>query len=98
TTRRRAMRFTTLSAAAAVALVAPLLAACSTSGGEQGGTTVTFWHAFNADSQEVAVLEDTLIPQFEEQHPDITIEQVSVPYDELHQKLVTAVAGGTLPD
>lgn len=92
------MRFTTLSAAVAVALVAPLLAACSTSGGDQGGTTVTFWHAFNADSQEVAVLEDTLIPQFEEQHPDITVEQVSVPYDELHQKLVTAVAGGTLPD
>ena len=36
--------------------------------------------------------------RFEELHPDVDVEALAVPYDELHQKLVTAVAGGTLPD
>jgi multiple sugar transport system substrate-binding protein len=92
------MRITKLGAAAvAVVLTTVSLGACSAAS-DDGPVTISFWHAFNADSSEVTVLEDTLIPAFEEAHPDITVEQVAVPYDELHQKLITAVAGGTLPD
>src|SRR5699024_10006095 len=32
------------------------------------------------------------------EYPDVTVESVPVPYDDLHQKLVTATAGDTLPD
>lgn len=59
---------------------------------------VTFWHAYSADSPEVATLQDTIIPGFEALHPDVTVKEVAVPYDDLHQKLVTAVAGDQLPD
>jgi len=85
------------------------LAACGSGGGTTEQTpvatagaqisgTVTFWHAYSADSQEVKTLDEVLIPQFESDHPGVTVEAVPVPYDELHQKLVTAVAGDTLPD
>jgi len=60
--------------------------------------TIEFWHAFNAESSEVQVLEDQLIPQFEAEHPGVTVKAVSVPYGDLRQKLVTAVAGDQLPD
>jgi multiple sugar transport system substrate-binding protein len=60
--------------------------------------TIEFWHAFNAESSEVQVLEETLIPQFEAENPGIQVEAVSIPYADLRQKLVTAVAGDQLPD
>ncbi len=59
---------------------------------------ISFWHSFNADSQEVATLNDVLIPEFEKQNPGITVESVAVPYADLHQKLITAAAGDQLPD
>jgi multiple sugar transport system substrate-binding protein len=70
--------------------------------GEPGATdiagTVTFWHAYSADSPEVATLDDVIIPAFEEKFPDVDVKSVPVPYDELHKKLITAVAGDQLPD
>ncbi|MCR6711407.1 MAG: extracellular solute-binding protein [Demequina sp.] len=90
---------------AALAAATLLVTACSSTPDESGSSSapstpveITFWHAYNADSQEVALLEDTLIPEFEAAHKDIKVKQVAVPYDDLHQKLVTAVAGGELPD
>jgi multiple sugar transport system substrate-binding protein len=61
-------------------------------------TTITFWHAYSSDSPEVKQLSTVLIPQFEKSHPNIRVQQVAIPYDSLHQKLLTATAGGTLPD
>ena len=70
--------------------------------GEPGATdisgTVTFWHAYSVDSTEVKTLRDVIIPKFNETYPDVVVEDVAVPWDELHQKLVTAVAGDVLPD
>lgn len=70
--------------------------------GEPGETgisgTVTFWHAYSVDSTEVKTLRDVIIPKFNETFPDVVVEDVAVPWDELHQKLVTAVAGDVLPD
>ncbi|MBI4899915.1 MAG: extracellular solute-binding protein [Actinobacteria bacterium] len=60
--------------------------------------SVTFWHAYSADSPELSTLEKVLIPKFESLHPGVTVKSVPVPYDSLHQKLVTAAAGEQLPD
>jgi multiple sugar transport system substrate-binding protein len=98
-----------LAPLAALGVAALALGGC-TAGGETGSSgigqpgatdisgTVTFWHAFSTDSTEVATLEDVLIPAFEDRFPDVDVKAVAVPYDELHQKLITAVAGDQLPD
>jgi multiple sugar transport system substrate-binding protein len=62
-----------------------------------GPVTITFWHAYNADT-ETPFLEKTIIPAFESAHPDIKVQAVNIPYDQFHQKLLTAIAGGTAPD
>lgn len=59
--------------------------------------TVTYWHAYNEEGAESQTLNETVIPKFEEEHPNITIDAVAFPYDDLHQKLITATAGNTLP-
>ena len=64
----------------------------------QKTTTITFWDAYSSDGPEVKRLEKVLIPTFEKEHPGIVVKDVTIPYDSLHQKLVTAVAGGQLPD
>lgn len=66
--------------------------------GAQKTTTISFWNAYSSDGPEVARLNKVLIPFFEKTHPGIKVQDVPVPYDNLHQKLVTAVAGGQLPD
>lgn len=58
--------------------------------------TITFWHAYS--EAEMNMLEDTLIPQFEAAHPNVTVESVQVPYDEFRRKLLTSIAGGSAPD
>ena len=97
-----------IAAAAFAAISAIGLVGCSSSGGKTSsdlGTpgaklsgTVTFWDAYSSDSPEVQTLEKTIIPAFEKLHPGVTVKDVVVPYDDLHQKLVTAVAGDQLPD
>lgn len=62
-----------------------------------GPVTITFWHGYNADT-ETPFLENTVIPAFEATHPNIKVEDVNIPYDQFHQKLLTAIAGGTAPD
>jgi multiple sugar transport system substrate-binding protein len=88
----------------AIAGVAALgLAACS--GGAASGAkadpntkvNITYWHAYSADSPEVKTLEGVVIPAFQKLHPNITVKDVAFPYDQLHQKLLTSTAGGTLP-
>jgi multiple sugar transport system substrate-binding protein len=61
-----------------------------------GPVTITFWHGYNP--VETEFLEETVIPGFEDAYPDITVETLSVPYDDFRRKLVTALAGGTPPD
>lgn len=89
--------------AVAVSLGIVAAAAGSTSSGplatsRAAKTTVTFWHAYSSDSPEVKTIDTVLIPKFERAHPSIEVKAVAIPYDSLHQKLLTATAGGTLPD
>lgn len=106
------MKKARIVAAAAVAVAALGVSGCAASGSSTSGDansigtpgdtsisgTVTFWHAYSADSPEVDTLEKTIIPAFEKKFPKVTVKDVAVPYDDLHQKLVTAVAGDQLPD
>lgn len=98
----------TLMAACGAALV---LAGCGTGGGGAANQEteeldsdakvegeITFWHAYGEGGPEVETLEDVVIPAFEEEHPGVKVKPVTVQYDQLHQKLVTAAAGDALPD
>ena len=60
--------------------------------------TITFWHTYNTDGAEDKQLTGVVIPAFERLCPNITVDAVVMPYDGLHDTLVTAVAGGGLPD
>ena len=66
--------------------------------GAKKTTTITFWDAYSTGGAEVQHLEKIVIPAFEKTHPGIIVKDTTIPYDSLHQKLVTAVAGGQLPD
>jgi len=103
------MKYRKSGGAVIAAVAAVALAACSSSspqvtqptvsaGAQELTGTVTYWHAYSADSPEVATLEGTIIPAFEKLHPGVTVKDVPIPYDELHQKLITAAAGEQLPD
>lgn len=97
------MKSRTLVIAASAAIAALALAGCSSTGSNTTSTkalsgTVTFWNAYSSDSPEVKTIDDTIIPAFEKLHPKVTVKDVEIPYDSLHQKLVTAVAGDQLPD
>lgn len=59
---------------------------------------ITFWHTYNEESTESSTLNDVLIPLFEADHPGITVEAVSVPYDTFRTKLLAAIAAGSPPD
>jgi multiple sugar transport system substrate-binding protein len=58
--------------------------------------TLTVWHYFSVDSQ-VQVLED-LGALFNETHPDVQVDWVFVPYDQLPNKVVSSAVAGTGPD
>ncbi len=60
--------------------------------------TIEFWHTYNEVSPENEMLVTTLIPMFEEMHPNIKVESVPFPYDEFRQTMLTALAGGEGPD
>jgi multiple sugar transport system substrate-binding protein len=58
--------------------------------------TLTVWHYFSVD-QQVQLLED-LGALFNEAHPDVTVEWVFVPYDQLPTRVIAAAGAGTGPD
>ncbi len=62
--------------------------------------TLTFWGTYGngGNKSQTDVLDKTLIPLFEKQHPNVTVKYVDIPYDSLKQKLTTSAAGGELPD
>lgn len=60
--------------------------------------TITFWHSYNENSPENQMLVETLIPIFEEAHPDIKVQPLSVPWEDFRRKLFTSISGGVAPD
>ncbi|MFK2878292.1 sugar ABC transporter substrate-binding protein [Rhodanobacter hydrolyticus] len=57
------------------------------------GDTLVFW-TFGPEGEAVA----SLLPDFERTHPGIHVEVQQLPLSAAHQKLLTAIAGGTTPD
>lgn len=57
--------------------------------------TITIWHAWSG--AELDVLNEA-ITMYKEKHPEITIEQLQVPFDQLQNKYQTEAAGGGGPD
>lgn len=95
-TKKRGGLYAAVTALAASAILGTSFVAPSIANADP--VTVTFWHAYSDDSPEVKTITGLLIPRFEAEHPDIIVKQVAIPYDSLHQKLLTAAAGGDLPD
>jgi multiple sugar transport system substrate-binding protein len=63
----------------------------------EGPVTITFWHGYNADV-EAKYLDETIIPAFEAEHPNVKVQSVIMPYDQFRRKLLIALSGGTAPD
>jgi len=97
-TRRRVLATAALAIATSMALAACGDNAKPTDSNAPLSGSITFWHAYSADSQEVKTLDTVIIPAFKAKHPGVDVKQVAVPYDQLHQKLLTAAAGSDLPD
>ncbi len=72
-------------------LAAGPLAACSRGGGD--GTVLKFW----AMGREGEVVQ-ALMPAFERANPGVTVQVQQLPWSAAHAKLLTAFAGGSLPD
>jgi len=93
-----------IAATAVAASLALVATGCAATGGDEGSSdepvTITFWGSYGngGNSAQQDVLNDTLIPAFEAEHPNITVQYVDVPYDDLLQKLTTSAAGDELPD
>ena len=94
----RHLRFVVATATIVVGGI--VLAGCSGQSGTSEDITLTFWGTYGngGNSAQTEVLQNELIPAFEEAHPGITVEYVDMPYDGLKQKLTTSAAGGELPD
>lgn len=96
-----AMRHTRFaSAGALVAVGGIILAGCSSANAPAEDITLTFWGTYGngGNSAQTEVLENELIPAFEEANPGVSVNYVDMPYDGLKQKLTTSAAGGELPD
>jgi ABC-type glycerol-3-phosphate transport system substrate-binding protein len=59
---------------------------------------VVYWTAYNTVSPEFKTLTEVVIPAFQKEHPNVTIDAQAIPYDELRKKLLAAIAGGETPD
>jgi len=56
-------------------------------------TTVEFW-AMGQEGEQVRAL----LPEFERLHPGIRVRVQQIPWSAAHEKLLTAYAGGSMPD
>ncbi len=72
--------------------------AASTDASSNLSGKVVFWTTYNTVSPEFETLQNVVIPNFQKQHPNVTVEAQALPYDETRQKLLASVAGGEAPD
>jgi multiple sugar transport system substrate-binding protein len=75
------------------ALALLLAAACAREAEPGARTTVGFW-ALGREGELVR----ELVPEFERRNPDLRVRVQQIPWSAGHEKLLTAFAGGALPD
>lgn len=73
-------------------IAAALTAGCQVHGDEDA-RTLTFW-TVGREGEAVA----QLLPAFEREHPGLHVKLQQLPLSAAHQKLLTAIAGGSTPD
>ena len=73
-------------------------AAAPTAAPAAAASTITYWTAYNTVSPEFKTLTEVVIPAFQKEHPNITVNAQAIAYDELRKKLLAAIAGGETPD
>jgi len=90
---------------AALLLVITALTGCSSStssssGGKDSGDKIklTILTPTAPGKEKEWFFKNVVKPEFEKQNPNVTIEVISVPWDNFDSKLSTLVAGGTPPD
>ncbi len=91
---------TVVSLLLVVALISVVFAGCGTKEPAQKPEqaepiTITIWHAWSGS--ELDVLKDA-ISKYTEKYPNVTINQLQVPFDQLKNKFQTAAASGEGPD
>jgi multiple sugar transport system substrate-binding protein len=59
---------------------------------------INFWHTYSTGSGEEQTMLEEIIPRFEAENPGISVVATGFPYGEFRQKLLTAYAGGVVPD
>ncbi len=74
-------------------MLGALLALAAAGAAAGGPVTLKFW-VMGREGEVVL----RLLPEFERGHPDIRVEVQQVPWTVAHEKLLTAFAGGALPD
>lgn len=85
------MRIPRLIGLATLAILAMLSAGCTAP--TQNGITLDFW-TIGREGEAVT----HLLPAFEQEHPGIHVRVQQIPLTAAHEKLLTAYAGGSLPD
>lgn len=85
-----------LTACGGVKPAAPAAAPTPEAPKQPNPVTITFMNTYSEDEEKQ--LNNVVIPNFQKKYPYITVKSDRQPYDGTHDKLVTAVAGGTTPD
>ncbi len=84
---------------ALIAALSLVLAACGGGGGGGGSaggpTKITIWHGWTDVQAENFT---KLLDQYNKEHPDVQVTQLSTPSDQVLQKVLTAVRGDSAPD
>jgi multiple sugar transport system substrate-binding protein len=80
----------------AAAVAAPSLVAAPSVARAQSPTEIVFWQ-FNTEDFVIAAWE-AAVADFNTENPDVTVKMEIVPWADQHQKLITGLATGGLPD
>jgi multiple sugar transport system substrate-binding protein len=81
----------TLAASATVVGLTPTVSSAAST------VTLQFWNAYNTTDKEATTMQNVVLKKFEEENPGIKVTSVVVPYSQLLQKYIAAVAGGNPP-
>lgn len=76
-----------------LACLALVSAGCRDARDDSGSSAVEFW-AMGREGELVK----QLVPEFERRNPGIRVRVQQIPWSAAHEKLVTALVGGTMPD
>jgi arabinogalactan oligomer/maltooligosaccharide transport system substrate-binding protein len=83
-----------------ILLAGLMLAACggstpaAPSGDQAEAATITIWHSFTGTENDIF---DQVVKDFQAANPDVTVNVLAVPFDELQNKFQTEAASGTGP-